>query len=356
MVSRRTLILATAAVASSRTIAQTAYPAVVPRLLIFPRDHGGHPEYRIEWWYMTGWLDGATPLGFQITFFRTRTTIDAANPSPFAAKQLVIAHAAIADPAHGRLLHDERIARAGFGAAAAATEDTDVVLDRWRLQRLPQGSYRGVISARTFTLELDAQPTQPILLQGEAGYSRKGPLATQASYYYSQPQLAIRASITRNGKREQRTGSGWLDHEWSSALLASDAAGWDWIGMNLDDGTAMTAFSIRSQQSKSAPLHAYTSMRSRGGKLQIFAPDEVRFSTITDWVSPRTRATWPVSQQVRIGDRTFTTDPLFVDQELDSRPSTGTVYWEGASRLLENRQPIGRGYLEMTGYVTPIRL
>jgi predicted secreted hydrolase len=357
MVSRRALIVATAALASTRTFAQTEYPGVIPRPLVFPRDHGAHPEYRIEWWYMTGWLDGAAPLGFQITFFRTRTTIDAANPSPFAAKQLVIAHAALADPGRGALLHDERIARAGFGAASASSEDTDVVLDRWRLERLPQsGGYRSVISASAFTLELDARPTQPVLLQGEAGYSRKGPLATQASYYYSQPQLAIRASVTRDGKREERTGSGWLDHEWSSALLANDAAGWDWIGMNLDDGSALTAFSIRTQQLKSAPLHAYASLRSPGTKVQTFAPHEVRFSTLAEWASPRTRATWPVSQQVRIGDRTFITQPLMADQELDSRRSTGTVYWEGASRLLENGGPVGRGYLEMTGYVAPIKL
>ncbi len=191
----------------------------------------------------------AAPIGFQITFFRTRTTIDPANPSAFAAKQLVIAHAAIADPARGTLLHDERIARTGFGAASVSTEDTDVLLDRWRLVRSPQsGAYRGVVAARGFTLELDAQPTQPLLLQGEAGYSRKGPLATQASYYYSQPQLAVRARLTRDGKTEERTGRGWLDHEWSSTLLADDAAGWDWIGMNLDDGSALTAFSIRSRQ------------------------------------------------------------------------------------------------------------
>ena len=357
MMSRRTLMLAAGALASSRALAQVQYPSVVPRTLVFPRDHGAHPEYRTEWWYMTGWLDGATPLGFQITFFRSRTTIDPANPSPFAAKQLVIAHAAIADPKRGTLLHDERVARAGFGAASASPDDTDVLIDRWRLQRLPQsGTYRGVITARGFSLELDAQPTQQLLLQGEAGFSRKGPLATQASYYYSQPQLAMRALITRDGKREERTGHGWLDHEWSSALLANDAAGWDWIGMNLDDGSALTGFSIRSQQSTSAPLHAYAALRPRVGKVQTFAPHQVRFSMITDWTSPRTRATWPVSQRVRIGDRTFTTQPLMTDQELDSRRSTGTVYWEGASRLLESDQPVGRGYLEMTGYVAPIRL
>jgi len=90
--------------------------------------------------------------------------------------------------------------------------------------------------------------------------------------------------------------------------------------------------------------------------VQTFAPHEVRFSTITEWTSPRTRASWPIAQQLRIGDRTFTTQPLMADQELDSRQSSGAVYWEGASRLLENRKQIGRGYLEMTGYVAPLRL
>lgn len=363
MPSRRAFMLAAAALASSRAHAQVEYTTVIPRPLIFPRDHGAHPEYRTEWWYMTGWLDSpraasAAPIGFQITFFRTRTTIDPANPSAFAAKQLVIAHAAIADPARGALLHDERIARTGFGASSVSSEDTHVLLDRWRLVRSPQsGAYRGVVAARGFILELEAQPTQPLLLQGDAGYSRKGLLVTQASYYYSQPQLAVRAVITRDGRSEQRIGQGWLDHEWSSTLLADDAAGWDWIGMNLDDGSAVTAFSIRQQRATTnvPALYAYASLRPRGGNVQTFVPREVRFSTLAEWTSPRTRATWPVAQQVRIGDRTFATQPLMNDQELDSRLSTGAVYWEGASRLLENGRQIGRGYLEMTGYVAPFR-
>ncbi len=359
MASRRALLLAAGALASNRAWPQVEYPLVSPRPLTFPRDHGAHPDYRTEWWYLTGWLNGErAPIGFQITFFRIRTTIDPANPSAFAAKQLVIAHAAIADPARGTLLHDERIARAGFGAASVSTEDTDVLLDRWRLSRAPNGAYRGIVTGRGFTLELDAQPTQPLLLQGEAGYSRKGLLATHASYYYSQPQLTVHARLTRDGRTEQRTGQGWLDHEWSSTLLAADAAGWDWIGMNLDDGSALTAFSIRNQQPAAAPasLQAYASLRPHGGSVQAFGPREILFSTLAEWTSPRTRATWPVARQVRIGQRTFATQPLMNDQELDSRLSTGTVYWEGASVLLENGKAIGRGYLEMTGYVAPIRL
>jgi predicted secreted hydrolase len=356
-ISRRALLLAGAALAAPAARAEADYPPVVPRTLEFPRDHGAHPAYRTEWWYLTGWLDApnAPSIGFQVTFFRVRTGIDAANPSAFTARQLVIAHAALADGARGALLHDERVARAGFGAVYAAENDTDVRLDRWRFTREPSGNYRCTLPAQGFTLEFDARPTQPLLLQGEAGFSRKAHDPTHASYYYSQPQLAVAARITRAGVTEARQGVGWLDHEWSSALLPAGAAGWDWIGANLDDGSALTAFQIR-HQSTAAPLYAYASLRPRGGALQTFAPEQVRFTPLDRWTSPRTRATWPVAQRVQVGNRSFDTQPLMNDQELDSRRSTGAVYWEGASRLLEGGRAVGRGYLEMVGYVAPIRL
>jgi predicted secreted hydrolase len=358
VVSRRRLLGSALALAAAPGRAAVEYPEVTPRTLEFPRDHGAHRDYRIEWWYLTGWLDapGMASIGFQVTFFRTRTEIDPANPSAFAAKQLVIAHAAIADPAGGALVHDERLARAGFGAAAAAAEDTDVHLGRWRFWRLADGSYRCTLPARTFTLEFDARPTQPLLLQGTAGFSRKGPARSQASYYYSQPQLDMRARLTRDGRTEQRSGHGWLDHEWSSSVLAPNAAGWDWVGMNLDDGSALTAFEIRSRDAGEAAIYAYAALRPRGGPLRTYEPNDVRFTRMEEWTSPRTRARWPVGQQLRVGDRTFRTQPLMNDQELDSRRTSGTVYWEGASRLFEADRPIGRGYLEMTGYVAPIKL
>lgn len=359
MISRRHLLCSALALAASPTRAAVEYPAVTPRALEFPRDHGAHPDYRIEWWYLTGWLDtpGMPSIGFQVTFFRSRTDIDPANPSSFAAKQLVIAHAAIADPARGALVHEEQLVRAGFGAASAATEDTDVHLGRWRFWRLADGSYRCTLPTRSFNLEFDARPTQPLLLQGTAGFSRKGPESLQASYYYSQPQLEIHARLARDGRSELRSGTGWLDHEWSSAVLAPNAAGWDWVGMNLEDGSALTAFAIRARDTGgSTPIYAYAALRPRSGPVRTYGPDEVSFTRVNEWTSPRTRARWPIGQQLRVGDRSFRTQPLMTDQELDSRRTSGTVYWEGASRLLESDRQVGRGYLEMTGYVAPIRL
>ena len=352
---KRRAFLAAAALPLVRANA-VEYAVVTPRPLAFPRDHGAHPDYRTEWWYLTGWLDAPQPLGLQITFFRTRTEIDPANPSRFAARQLIIAHAAIADPARGNLLKDERIARAGFGIAEASEADTDVRLDRWRLARRADGSYECNAPARSFNLQFVAMPTQPLLLQGQAGFSRKGPLGAQASYYYSQPQLRVQATLQADGATRKLPGTAWLDHEWSSTLLDADAAGWDWVGMNLDDGAALTAFRIRRRGSN-AKLYAYGSLREAGSTApRLFGADEVSFEPVERWTSPHTRGVWPVAQRIRVGPRTFETRPLFADQELDSRASTGAVYWEGASLLLEGGRRVGRGYLEMTGYVEPIRL
>lgn len=337
--------------------AEVAYATVTPRPLVFPRDHGAHPEYRTEWWYLTGWLDarGEAPIGFQVTFFRVRTTSEP-GPSRFSPTQLVIAHAAIALPARGMLIHDERAQRAGFGLVEASTADTDVRLDRWRLVRdATSGEYRATIPARSFDLTLTARPTQPLLLQGRDGFSQKGPQAAQASHYYSQPQLAVRATLRLDGATRETNGIAWLDHEWSSSVLDADAVGWDWIGMNLADGSALTAFQIRSKV-EGRVVYGYASLRQAGGPLRVYAGDAVRFEAASTWRSPRTNATYPVAQRIRVGDRTFETRPLMNDQELDSRASTGSVYWEGASTLLEGGQVAGRGYLEMTGYVAPMQL
>jgi len=353
---KRRAFLAAAALPLVRASA-VDFPAVTPRPLVFPRDHGAHPQYRTEWWYLTGWLDAAPqPLGVQITFFRTRTEVEPANPSRFAAQQLIIAHAAIADPSHGSLTKDERIARAGFGVAGASETDTDVRLDRWRFARRADGVYECSVPARGFTLQFTATPTQPLLLQGAEGFSRKGPQLAQASYYYSQPQLTLQATLQRDGAARKLAGTAWLDHEWSSTLLDPDAAGWDWIGMNLDDGTALTAFQIRSRTT-GEKLYGYASLREAGGaKPHVYPPDEIDFEPVERWTSPRTRCAWPVAQRIRAGQRSFETRPLFADQELDSRATSGAIYWEGASLLLEGGRRVGRGYLEMTGYVEPIRL
>jgi predicted secreted hydrolase len=332
------------------------YPVVRPGVPIrLPADHGAHPAYRTEWWYVTGWLDvpGGPPLGFQVTFFRSRPGITPGNPSRFAPDQILFAHAGLSDPATRRLLHDQRVARAGFGLAEAATGNTDIVIDDWTLRRGADGVFRARIPGRGFTLALDFTPTQKALPQGDAGYSRKGPLPEQASHYFSMPQLRVTGRISRAGRDEIVTGRAWLDREWSSTLLDTSAVGWDWIGMNLDDGGALMAFRVRDRIGRA--IWAGGSLRRADGRVVRFGPDDVAFATARRWRSPRTGVVYPVEQVVTVrlpeGARRWRIAPLFDDQELDSRAGGGPVYWEGAARI-----PGGRGYLELTGYDRPLRM
>jgi predicted secreted hydrolase len=313
------------------SIAQAAPPqfAVVSpdAPLSFPRDFGAHPDYRSEWWYATGWLNtpDGKPLGFQVTFFRAATGHDRANPSKFAPDQLVLAHAALSDPADGRLLHDQKAARAGFGLAYAKTGDTDVRLDGWRFRRGADGAYHAHVEAADFTLDLVLTPTQPLMLQGERGFSRKGARPEQASHYYSEPHLKVSGSVTRRGKPATVTGSAWLDHEWSSTILDQDAQGWDWTGVNLDDGSALMAFRIRGRDGRTLWSHA--ALRDPAGQVTQYPQAQISFTPVRVWRSPRTGASYPVATTIATGPLRWQLTPLQQDQELDSRRSTGAVYW-----------------------------
>lgn len=335
----------------------TFAPVTPGATLAFPRDFGAHPDFRTEWWYVTGWLKNAEgkPLGFQVTFFRSRTEHDVANPSAFAPKQLIIAHAAVSDPSLGKLVHDQRSAREGFGLAYAKTGTTDLKLDDWRMRRNDDGSYAVTIKSQQLAMDLRLAPTQPVLLQGAGGFSRKGADARNASYYYSEPQLKVSGTVAHaSGGGGTVEGSAWLDHEWSSEALDPAASGWDWIGANLDDGSALMAFQIRSKQS--GKLWGHAMLRDASGKVTQYSPDQVSFIPQARWKSPRTNAVYPVATTIVAGGTRWQVKPLQEDQELDSRQSTGAVYWEGAVTISRDGVPAGRGYLEMTGYVRPMKL
>ena len=330
------------------------YAGVLPGVaLTFPRDHGAHPAFRTEWWYATGHLKTASgkALGFQLTFFRNRTGIGESSASKFSPSQILFAHAAIADPALGRLRHDERTARAGFGVRASS-DALNVALEGWTL-RMDGAQMRATIPARDFTLDLTMTSSRPPLLQGDGGYSRKGPLPNQASHYVSLTQLAVAGSTVIDGKREAVTGIAWFDHEWSSEYLSADAAGWDWLGANFDDGGALMAFRMRSKNG--GVVWAGGTRVLADGTSRALGKDEVSFTPLRTWRSPRTGANWPVAMAVGAGAETFELKPWMDDQELDSARSTGTIYWEGAVDVMKDSKRIGRGYLELTGYAKVLR-
>ena len=336
-----------------------SYPEVVPGYsMAFPRDEGSHPQYRTEWWYVTGWLQdqSGAPLGFQVTFFRSRPGVDEANPSRFAAKQVLFAHAAVSDPRVGKLLRDERAARAGFGLATAHEGRLDVSIDDWSLRKDGEGEavYRAQVAAQGFALQLDLRATQPPLLQGRQGFSQKGPDPLSSSYYYSLPQLHVSGQVVIGKQRHTVRGVAWLDHEWSSSIMDARAQGWDWLGANLDDGGALMAFRMRTA---SGERHWAAATWVDAAGRQTFAPAQVEWSMLRRWRSPRTGIDYPLEWRVRIGERTIHLRPLMDDQENDARDSTGTIYWEGAVQVLDERDgPLGRGYLELTGYGKRVRL
>ncbi|MGY0194440.1 lipocalin-like domain-containing protein [Leptothrix sp. BB-4] len=374
------------------TLARPAHALSPGQPLRFPQDFGAHPGQRIEWWYLTGWLaDPAAPdvplQGLQITFFRSRTDVRDDHPSAFAATQLLMAHAALGDVRGGRLVHDQRIARAGFGLAGSATGDSDIRLRDWTLRREPvpgqpaaQSSlYRIEIgrSALADRIELSARTQGPVLLQGRQGWSRKGPQPAQSSRYYSQPQLALQARLQRGGQVVERVGRAWLDHEWSDSLLDPDAVGWDWAGFNLVDGSALTVFRLRRHNRQAAGADDVTagadagaeaatlwtggSWRDAAGRDRSFeheAGEALRWTPLRHWTSPSTKARYPVEWRLDTPVGRYRVRALFDAQELDSRASTGTVYWEGLSELLDadGGRRIGLGYLEMTGYAQRLQL
>ena len=372
-----------------------------PRPLVFPRDHGAHTDTRTEWWYVTGELasDQARDrvFGFQITFFRTRlgtagSALQRQNGA-LAPKHLLFAHAAVtvcprdAQAGPGQLLHAERLARwngqdapgesgigpAGLFGGAASRQDTDIAINDWRLMRSAQGlravaatprqpgRAKATTEAMPFAFDLNLGTTQALVLQGNQGWSAKGPDPGQASFYYSQPQLAVRGQLQVGPEALAVTGRAWLDHEWSEDMLHPSAVGWDWIGMNLQDGAALTAFRLRDAQGRT--LWAGGSFRAapqtgqaRAPEVRVFSPQELVFEPQRVWVSPATRASYPVAWHIRTPVGSFTVRALVDNQEL-AGGATQTIYWEGISELLDARgAAIGRGYLEMTGYAAPIRL
>jgi predicted secreted hydrolase len=336
--------------------ADAAYaPVTIGHPLRFPEDLGSHPQFRTEWWYVTGWLatESGESLGFQITFFRTKPDIDLDNPSHFAPRQIIVAHCALSDPKRGTLWQDQKIRRAALGLAGAMEGDTQVWVDQWSLKRVAQ-TYIAKVVAEDFSFDLALSETQAVLINGEEGVSRKGPQPQAASYYYSLPHMRVTGTISRQGRPSRVSGEAWFDHEWSSEYLDAQAAGWDWIGINLQDGGALMAFQIRGVDGK--PRWAGGTIRTGAGISQILKPEDVQFRAGRRWTSPRTGIAYPVEWTVRADNREFRLLPLFDDQENDTRLSTGAIYWEGAVRAFDKDSQVGRGYLELTGYGERLQL
>ena len=362
-IRRRTLISAGLGAAAAPHLGAAPLPH---KTLVFPRDAGAHPDSAIEWWYVTGYaMDDSADVafGFQVTFFRSRVPKTQNMQSTLAARQLVFAHAALTDVKGRKLWHDQRMARSSGAepgqsrndSAWTSTQDTNIQLQDWSLVR--QGSdLLARINANSFSIAVSLTTSQPVLLQGNSGLSQKGPDPAQTSHYYSQPHLQVRGELVLQGKRHA-VGAGstaWLDHEWSQQIMPPQAVGWDWMGINLLDGSALTAFRLRDKRGNA--VWDGGSFRA-SDKLFIFQHGEVIFKPLRTWKSALSQASYPVEWIVRTPADFYTVRAMVDNQEMDSRTSTGAIYWEGLSEVWDsNQRLVGRGYLEMTGYASPMRL
>ncbi|MFG6441414.1 lipocalin-like domain-containing protein [Roseateles sp. LKC17W] len=334
-----------------RALLLAALPLHARAALRFPADFGAHPAQSIEWWYVTGLLGtpGQPPrYGYQLTFFRVPGPAPSDHPSPLAAKQLLLGHVALSDLVARKQRHNQRLLRALPGVVEARVGDCALKLRDWTLARTAEG-YRAAFTGPGFTLELQLATSAPPLLQGEGGVSRKGSDEDQFSHYYSRPQLATTADLMLDGRPQRLAGRAWLDHEWSDNYLG-DTAGWDWLGINLHDGRALTLFQLRREDGQRD--WAGGSVRTPGQADRSFRPDEVVMTPLRHWTSPVTGGRWPVAWRLQSPAGEMRLEAAFDAQEVDARRSSGLVYWEGAARLLDAAgQEIGWGYLELTGYV-----
>ena len=326
-----------------------------PLSLAFPRDHGAHLDHRTEWWYLTGTLAAADGrrVGVQLTFFRRG--IDPADTAPpasgLAATQVLAAHLAVADPASGSLLFAERTRRAAAGLAGCAEADLSVWVEDWRLERRPDGTLvaRAADLERAIAVDLELAPTGPLVLHGDGGVSVKGPQPGNASAYLTWPRLRTTGRVRVGGAELAVSGESWLDHEWGTSQLGAGVAGWDWLGVRLDDGRSLMAFRLRRADG-SADAHSAGTLVAADGSARHLAAANVVVEPLGGWTSPATGAAYPARVRVRVPSAGLDLElrPWVAAAEIDARASTGVAYWEGPVTV--SGTAAGAGYLELTGY------
>ena len=338
------------------------------RNLIFPRDHGAHYNYGIEWWYVTGWLknDYEEEFAYQLTFFRRKTFMAESNPSRFAPKHLIFAHATLISKKLGVLKNDQRAGRLGSGLVLCSKNNTDVRFEDWMMNRNNiTDQYSISVDSKEFSFEMELQPQtaqKNLIPRGNNGFSRKGPDISQSSWYYSRPNLKTNGLVKINKKNFSVQGLSWLDHEWSSELLHPDAVGWDWVGINLLDGGSLMAFRIRKDDG-STLWSDFSMLDAHGNQHPLLKQKNTNetnlianWKTLKEWLSPNSFVKYPISQKITIGYNALIFVPLIENQELDARITTGGFYWEGAVKMMINEQVFGKGFLELTGYSSPLVL
>jgi predicted secreted hydrolase len=323
------------------------------RVFRFPADHGPHPDYRSEWWYLTGNLADAAGrrFGYQWTLFRFALQAQAPRRrSAWAARDIYLGHLAVTDVPHGAFHAYERLSRGALGLAGAQASPLRAWIEDWSLtgEQTPP-IWRLQAGAQGTRLDLRLKPVKPVVLEGDHGLSRKSARPGNASYYYSVPRLDTSGTLTLNGVTHVVTGASWLDREWSTSALEAGQIGWDWFGLQLDDDTELMFYRLRRRDGGIDPFSSGVFVDPQGRTLALEASD-VAIEGRESWQSPH-GARYPIRWRLSIPKLGLELEvaALVPDQELD----LALRYWEGAVRLTGTRagQPVaGYGYVELTGY------
>jgi predicted secreted hydrolase len=334
-----------------------------PCNLEFPKDHGAHPGYRTEWWYYTGNLRSQTGdhYGFQLTFFRSQISPPGADktwpdpPSAWRTQQVYLAHAAVSDIAGKRHLQAELVSREALSMAGVLHRppETVVYLKNWSARI---GAEAQVLHVDTdeFSYELTLKPVKPPVLHGRAGYSLKGSSPERASCYYSYTRHAVEGQLTIGGKTMAVRGQGWMDHEFSTAVLEPGIKGWDWFSLQLADRTELMLFLLRTDDGGISAVSGGTFV-DPDGNTRAIGKDEFAVTILDTWKSPHSKAVYPSRWRLRVFPVSLdlTIFPNLADQEMQTSGSTGVTYWEGSVSIRGTRdanQINGLGYVELTGY------
>ncbi|MBT5030831.1 MAG: iron ABC transporter permease [Proteobacteria bacterium] len=345
---------------------QTGYAEVIPGQVIeFPRDHGSHPEFRIEWWYVTANVEDADgkQFGVQWTLFR-RALLPASGPAggeaavgqgkQWQSNQVWLAHTAITNASEHK--HWQKMARGGIGQAGVRAHPFDAWIDHWSLSSMantqddvyPLELSFSAQEGDAYGVNLKLSGDTPIVLHGQEGYSQKS-ASKQASYYYSQPQLAVSGQIVWQGSLVKVTGQAWLDHEWSSQPLAANQSGWDWFALHLNDGRALMIYRMREEPPEGLKSYWLSgSLITQDGSKTNILGDEVILEVLgIEDVGGRTL---PLRWRVLIPkyDIDLKIEPLHTNQFI----SGALPYWEGVVFATDSgtRKEAGRGYMELMGY------
>jgi len=332
----------------------------------FPRDHWSHPEYRIEWWYLTGTLaDSRSParhFGYQLTFFRIGLLPEERGlDSLWSSGHLLMGHAALGDFSAGRhrfsdLLYRETPLLAGFGRFpdprlvwSRAPAGTDAIWDlRWNGEGF---DFRARDDERRMAFDLTTRPTKPLVFQGPEGASRKGAGDAAASLYYSFTRLRTSGSLTLDGHTTPVQGESWMDREFSTSRLKPDQVGWDWFALRLRDGRDLMLYRLRRKDGETEFRSA--TLVSPRGEATYLSEDQWSIRATASWKSQATGTVYPSGWQLELPSESLrlTIIPWMQDQENIGRRSADLRYWEGAVLLRgPDGSHVGEGYVELTGY------